>query len=79
MYREGRHHLQEEDLSFSTHDVTGSQFWKNVYHHERAEGLITIRQQRGWTPNLTLDKAVRRQLVGQLFPENHWTQFLPLT
>ncbi|XXH03252.1 hypothetical protein Hte_009650 [Hypoxylon texense] len=76
MYRDARHrtennmyrgmgHRTREGVALppSIPNVTGSEFWKDVCHHKGAAGLLKLRQQHGWTPNLALDRAVRRQLI----------------
>ncbi|KAI2609212.1 hypothetical protein GGR54DRAFT_389078 [Hypoxylon sp. NC1633] len=64
MYGDERHLVREREatLSMESH-VVGARFWEDVCHHEGAAGLLKLRQQREWTPNLPLDRAVRRQLI----------------
>ncbi|KAI0880670.1 uncharacterized protein GGS22DRAFT_81726 [Annulohypoxylon maeteangense] len=64
MYGHERHHSRKRDSSSSWDpDITGSRFWENICHHEGAAGLLKLRQERGWTPDLSLERAARRQLV----------------
>ncbi|KAI1455593.1 hypothetical protein F4805DRAFT_468625 [Annulohypoxylon moriforme] len=64
MYGHERHHNRKRDSSSSWDpDVTGSRFWENISHHAGAAGLLKLRQERGWTPDLPLERAARRQLV----------------
>ncbi|KAI1204418.1 uncharacterized protein F4807DRAFT_465652 [Annulohypoxylon truncatum] len=64
MYGHERHHSRKKDSSSSWDpDITGSRFWENICHHKGAAGLLKLRQERGWTPDLPLERAARRQLV----------------
>ncbi|KAI1389265.1 uncharacterized protein F4822DRAFT_195033 [Hypoxylon trugodes] len=54
---------QEQDESPLAYGVTGFRFWKDVCHHCGAAGLLKLRRERGWSPNLPLDRSVRRQLI----------------
>ncbi|KAI0842334.1 hypothetical protein F5Y06DRAFT_125082 [Hypoxylon sp. FL0890] len=62
MHGDERHHSQEQGSS-SDPDVIGSRFWEKVCHHEGAAGLLKLRQEHEWTPNLALERAARRQLI----------------
>ncbi|KAI1136295.1 hypothetical protein F5Y05DRAFT_117244 [Hypoxylon sp. FL0543] len=77
MYAEERHRSQNQDSSLDP-DVVGSRFWEKVCHHEGAAGLLKLRQERGWTPNLALERAARRQLIRTCIlrgiPEAPWLQ-----
>ncbi|KAI1655448.1 hypothetical protein F4813DRAFT_398086 [Daldinia decipiens] len=53
----------QDEVSLLNLDVTGSQIWKNTCHYDRATDLMRQRQQNKWTPNLFLDRAVRRRLI----------------
>ncbi|KAI0891652.1 hypothetical protein F4806DRAFT_297856 [Annulohypoxylon nitens] len=63
MYGHERHHSPKIDSSSWDPDITGSRFWENISHHKGAAGLLKLRQERGWTPDLPLERAARRQLV----------------
>ncbi|KAI1408379.1 hypothetical protein F5Y13DRAFT_111593 [Hypoxylon sp. FL1857] len=77
MYGDERHHSQNQG-SIPDPDVVGSRFWKKVCHHEGAAGLLKLRQEHGWTPNLALERAARRQLIRTCIlrgiPEAPWLQ-----
>ncbi|KAI2467975.1 hypothetical protein F4781DRAFT_432816 [Annulohypoxylon bovei var. microspora] len=63
MYGHERHHNRKKDSSSSDTDIIGSRFWENISHHKGAAGLLKLRQERGWTPDLPLERAARRQLM----------------
>ncbi|KAI1104373.1 hypothetical protein F4804DRAFT_192916 [Jackrogersella minutella] len=63
MYGDARHYTRKESPSSSDADIIGSQFWENVCHHRGAAGLLKLRQERGWEPDLPLERAARRQLI----------------
>ncbi|KAI0108018.1 hypothetical protein F4814DRAFT_41511 [Daldinia grandis] len=53
----------QDEVSLLNLDVTGSRIWKNTCYYDRATDLLRQRQQNGWTPNLLLDRAIRRRLI----------------
>ncbi|KAI0109289.1 hypothetical protein F4776DRAFT_657262 [Hypoxylon sp. NC0597] len=77
MYGDERHHSQRQGLS-SDPDIIGSRFWEKVCHHEGAAGLLKLRQEHGWTANLALERAARRQLIRTCIlrgiPEAPWLE-----
>ncbi|OTA89168.1 hypothetical protein M434DRAFT_112924 [Hypoxylon sp. CO27-5] len=77
MYGDERHHIRNQGSS-SDPDIIGSRFWEKVCHHEGAAGLLKLRQEHGWTPNLVLERAARRQLIRTCIlrgiPEAPWLE-----
>ncbi|KAI8964265.1 hypothetical protein F5Y11DRAFT_100881 [Daldinia sp. FL1419] len=62
MNRGWNHHEQDEAALLEL-DVTGSKIWKNNHYYDEAMDLLRKRQKSSWTPNISLDRVVRRRLI----------------